>query len=304
MTTGDMHPDEAHTDAALVRRLLAAQFPQWAGLPIEHVRSAGTDNAIYRLGEDMAVRLPRRPASVAQVEKEHEWLPKLAPHLPLAIPIPLAKGDPGEGYAWNWAVHTWLQGQEAIPDRLADLSQAAVDLAGFATALQAVDAAGGPVPGRHNFGRGVPLSARDEFTRARIPECADLVDAAAVAAAWEADLNAPSWDRPPVWVHGDLAPGNLLALDGRLSAVIDFGGLGVGDPAVELIAAWSLFEGASRQAFREALAVDDATWARGRGWALSIALVALPYYRHTNPVIVETSLRTIARVLADHRDRP
>ena len=301
MPADRMHADEVDTDAPLVRRLLAAQFPQWADLPIEPVRSAGTDNAIYRLGDDMAVRLPRIHWATGQVDKEQRWLPRLAPHLPLAIPVPLATGAPGEGYPWRWSVCRWLEGENATIERIADPRQAATDLAHFITALQRTDPAGGPSSGPPNSSRGVPLAMRDAETRTAIAALRGMLDAGAVTAAWEAALHAPAWHRPPVWVHGDLQSGNLLAVKGRLSAVIDFGCLGVGDPACDMIVAWNLFSAETREAFRAALQVDDATWERGRGWALSVALIALPYYLNTNPVIVGNSRHTIAEVLAGHR---
>jgi aminoglycoside phosphotransferase (APT) family kinase protein len=296
-----MHADEVDIDAALVGRLLAAQFPHWANLPIEAVRSAGTDNAIFRLGDDMAVRLPRIYWATEQVDKEQEWLPRLAPHLPLAIPVPLGKGMPAEGYPWHWSVYRWLAGENATIERIADLRQTATDLALFIAALQRIDSTGGPRPGTGNSGRGVPLAMRDADTRAAIASCAGLLDTGAVTAAWDAALQAPVWDGLPVWIHGDLQSGNLLVERNRLSAVIDFGCLGVGDPACDLQVAWTLFSGKSREVFRRALAVNDASWARGRGWALSVALIALPYYLDTNPVIVAASWRAIDAVLADHK---
>ncbi len=163
-----------------------------------------------------------------------------------------------------------------------------------------IDPTGGPAPGDHNFRRGVPLADRDGYTRDAIAQSDGLLDTAAVTAAWETDLHAPVWDRPPVWLHGDLDPGNMLAVDGRLSAVIDWGGLGVGDPATELQPAWNLFRDESRNAYREAIGFDDATWARGRGLALSVAIVALPYYLNTNPVMVHGARCVIDEVLADH----
>jgi aminoglycoside phosphotransferase (APT) family kinase protein len=296
-----MHAAEVHTDAALVARLIAAQFPKWANLPIEPVPSTGTDNAIYRLGDDMAVRLPRIDRVVAQVDKEQQWLPKLAPHLPLAIPLPLARGIAAEGYPWNWSVYRWLEGANATVERIADLREAAITLAQFICAMQRIDPAGGPAPGAHNFGRGVPLDMRDAATRAAITSLDEMLDVGAVTAAWDAALETPAWDRPPVWIHGDLLPGNLLVDKGRLSGVIDFGGLGVGDPACDLLAGWTLFSGESRDAFRAALSADDATWARGRGWALSWALIFIPYYLNSNPVGVKTARNTINEVLADHQ---
>ncbi len=297
-----MHADEVDIDASLVRRLLSTQFPRWADLPIEPVASAGTDNALYRLGNDLAVRLPRIHWATGQVQKEHEWLPNLAPLLPLAIPVPEAMGEPGEGYPWQWSVYRWLDGENATLERLADASQAAIDLAGFVAALQRVDTAGGPLPGQHNSRRGVPLSERDSLTRAAIASLRGLIDTDAATSAWEAALEAPVWPNSPVWIHGDLQSGNLLATDGKLTAVIDFGCLGVGDPACDTIVAWNLFEAEARHAFRDTLHVDEATWARGRGWALSTALIALPYYRTSNPVLAAIATHAIAEVLAEHLD--
>lgn len=301
MSNGKMHADEVATDAALVEQLIAEQCPQWAGLPVVPVPSAGTDNALYHLGNALVVRLPRIAGAVAQVTKEQRWLPQLAPHLPLAIPTPLAQGEPGAGYPFPWSVYRWLPGENATLDRLADPVQAAADLAGFSAALQGIDATGGPLPGSHNFGRGVPLAERDAATRACSAELDQLgmVDAEAATAAWDDALQAPAWDGPPVWLHGDLQSGNLLAQDGRLNAVIDWGALGVGDPACDLQPAWNLFTGEARQVFRETLGIDDATWARGKGWALSIGLIALPYYHQTNPTLAGIARVAIEAVLAD-----
>ncbi|HEX2184474.1 MAG TPA: aminoglycoside phosphotransferase family protein [Chloroflexota bacterium] len=300
MPAGKMHADEVGTDVALVGRLLAAQFPQWADLPIAPVPSAGTDNALYRLGDDMVARLPRIQAATGQVDKEQRWLPRLAPLLPLAIPVPLAQGAPGEGYPWRWSVYRWLEGETATLERIAEPRQAARDLARFIVALQRIDPAGGPLPGMHNSFRGVPLAVRDTQTRAAIASLDGMLDTGAVTAAWEAALRTPAWHGPPVWIHGDLQAGNLLAVKGRLSAVIDFGCLGVGDPACDLMVAWNLLPAETRGIFRAALAVDEATWARGRGWALLIGLLALPYYQHSNPVLAAIARRAIGEVLADH----
>lgn len=299
MSTHKMHADEVANDISLVRRLLESQFPQWSDLPIEQMPPVGTDHAIYRLGDVMSVRLPRIHWAIGQVDKEWEWLPKLAPHLPLATPVPLARGMPGEDYPWHWLIAPWFEGEDATAEHLRDLREAATDLAAFISALQQIDATGGPRPGRQNFFRGVPLAVRDEQVRAAIPHWADTVDTAALTAAWDAALAAPVWGRPPVWIHGDLQPGNILASDGRLSAVIDYGCLGVGDPAADLAIAWSLFSGESRDVFRAALGVDDATWARARGWALT-GVGALPYYRDTNPAIVARARHQICEALVDY----
>ncbi|HEU5423143.1 MAG TPA: aminoglycoside phosphotransferase family protein [Nitrolancea sp.] len=295
---GKMHAGELDIDAALVRRLLAAQFPQWAELPLAPVPSAGTDNALYRLGAELAVRLPRIQEATAQVEKEQRWLARLAPQLPLAIPVPLALGAPSAGYPWPWSVYRWLDGENATRERLADPAQAATELAGFLAALRRIDPGGGPSPGAHNSFRGAPLARRDASVREAIVALRGMLDAEAVTAVWEAALQAPEWGDPPVWIHGDLLPGNLLVVAGRLSAVIDFGCLGVGDPACDLMSAWALFSGESREAFRAQLAVDDASWARGRGWALSWALIFIPYYLETNPTGVRAAWHTLAEVLA------
>jgi aminoglycoside phosphotransferase (APT) family kinase protein len=301
MCAQKMHADELAIDVSLVRRLLAAQFSQWAHLPLRPVASAGTDNALFRLGDDLAVRLPRREATAGQPEKEHRWLPWMAPSLPLSIPVPLAIGTPCTDYPFAWSVCRWLPGENVTRARITDPRRCATDLAQFIAALQRIDPTGGPPPGKHNFGRGVPLIERDAPVRAAIAALhgGGMIDSDVVTAAWEAALRAPAWDGPPIWIHGDLAPGNLLAVRGRLSGVIDFGCLGVGDPACDLMIAWTLFSGESREAFRAALAVDTATWARGRGWALSWALIFIPYYVETNPVGVKSARHTIAQVLAD-----
>jgi aminoglycoside phosphotransferase (APT) family kinase protein len=294
-----MHVDEVDTDSSLVARLLAAQFPQWADLPIKPVPSAGTNHAIYRLGSDMAVRLPLIEGAIEQMDKEYQWLPRLAPHLPLAIPVPLALGTPGEGYPLRWSVYQWLEGENAENQRIVEESQAALDLAHFITALQRIDAVSWSPPGPPISSRGVPLSTRDARVRSAIAELSGVLDTDAVTAVWDAVLQVSEWHGPPVWTHGDLLPGNLLVQQSRISAVIDFGVLGVGDPACDLIVAWSLLSAHTRYLFRTALAVDDATWERGRGWALSIGLIALPYYQSTNPVFAATARRMIDEVLAD-----
>jgi aminoglycoside phosphotransferase (APT) family kinase protein len=301
MPTGKMHADEVDTDTFLVSRLLAAQFPQWADLPIEAVRSAGTDNALYRLGDEMVVRLPRRERTSRTLEKERQWLPRLAPHLPLAVPVPLADGMPAEGYPCEWSVYRWLTGEDATVATVTDLSQLATDLAQFVAVLQRIDPTGGPSPGEHNAFRGVPLATRDAGTRAAIDSLRGAIDFGAVTAAWESGLRSPEWEHPPVWIHGDLDARNLLVEEGRLSAVIDWGCLGVGDPACDVMAAWKVLSADTRDIFRAALSVDESTWARARGWALSQALVALAYYTlETNPVFVLEARRWMAEILADH----
>ena len=291
-----MHVDEIDTDVALVRRLLAGQFPQWADLAIDPVVSYGTDHDIYRLGDHLAARLPRIGWATEQAAKEAEWLPRLAPHLPLAVPVQLAMGHPAEGYPFEWSVYEWLPGENAN-GTIDDLDQAAVDLAAFVKALRQVDASDAhPRPPR---GRGAPLAELDVGVRRSIKQLGDRVDGDATLLSWEESLNASEWDGEEVWVHGDLLPGNLLVVDGRLSAVIDFGGLNVGDPACDLQPAWNVFAGDSRTRYRAELQVDDASLLRGRGCALFQAVSALPYYWDTNPGMIRQASHALAQVLAD-----
>jgi aminoglycoside phosphotransferase (APT) family kinase protein len=296
MATPKMHADEIDTDVALVRRLLAAQFPQWAELAIDPVVSYGTDHAIYRLGDHLAARLPRIGWATKQAAKEAEWLPRLAPRLPLAVPMQLAMGDPAYGYPFEWSVYEWLPGENA-DGTVDDLDQAAVDLAAFVKALRQVDAT--DAHPRPPGSRGAPLAELDGQFRPALAQLGDRIDGDATLRSWEESLNAPVWDGEEVWVHGDLLPGNLLFVDGRLSAVIDFGCLNVGDPACDLQPAWNVFAGDSRTRYRAELQVDDASWLRGRGWALCQAVVALPYYWDTNLGMIRQASHALAQVLAD-----
>ncbi|MFJ2648057.1 aminoglycoside phosphotransferase family protein [Streptomyces sp. NPDC087420] len=284
-------------NAALVRDLVDTQFPQWAALPLELLDPAGSDHVIHRLGEELSVRLPRHAGAIGQARKESEWLPRLAPRLPLAVPVPVAVGQPGFGYPWPWAVSRWLDGEVATVGALADSSAAAVELAGFLTALQQFAPRPDLVEGSRDGLTGRPLADRDRATRTAIARVGDTFDTTATTALWDAALNAPAWDRPPVWFHGDFHTGNLLTVGGRLSAVIDFGELGIGDPARDLTIAFTLMSADSRAAFRAALDVDDATWTRGRGWALATGLNAYTSYAATHPRIAAQTTRQITAAL-------
>ena len=299
MGLGDVRASEVIIDVPLVRRLVAAQFPQWADLPIQPVASGGWDNRTFHLGEDMSVRLPSAQRYAAQVEKEHRWLPQLAPLLPLPVPVPLAMGVPADDYPWHWSIYPWIGGEQATVERIADLRQFAITLAHFLVALQRIDPAGGPPPGPHNFYRGGQLTVYDAQTRHAIAVLNGVIDTDAATAAWE-DALAATWHGPPVWVHGDVAAGNLLVQNARLSAVIDFGCTGVGDPACDVTIAWTFLSGDSREAFRAALPVDGATWARGRGWALWKALITLAEHRHADPRKANEARRVLDAVLAEH----
>jgi aminoglycoside phosphotransferase (APT) family kinase protein len=288
-----MHADETPTDVSLVRRLLTAQFPEWAALPIAPVPSSGTVNALYRLGDDLVARLPRTGWGVG-VAAELEWLPKLAPLLPVEIPVPLAKGEPAEGYPWEWGVYPWLAGEHPV----AGDGSLADDLAGIVHALQRVELAGTPHEGR---GGSEDLTQWDDAVRKALVELAGVIDTKAAEADWDACLEAAPWPGPPVWIHGDLMPANLLVRDGKLAAVIDWGGFGLGDPAVDLMVAWTLLPADARDAVRAHLAPDEDTWTRGRGWALASGLVALPYYVETNPELAENARYRIGEILAEAR---
>jgi aminoglycoside phosphotransferase (APT) family kinase protein len=248
----------------------------------------------------MVVRLPNLDRPALTLEKEIHWLPVLAPQLPLAVPEVVARGEPAEDFPFAWAVYSWLDGHPATDGPPADLGQAADDLASFVAALQRLDPNGGPGPGDHNVWRGEPLRRRDESVRSAILELGDAIDGEHVTAAWERALEAPDWDGAPVWIHGDLDARNVLVRDGRLSAAIDWGCLGVGDPACDVMVAWKLLDAETRPGFREALPIDDATWMRACGWALMQGLVAVSYWTlETNAALLREAESWLAEVLAD-----
>jgi aminoglycoside phosphotransferase (APT) family kinase protein len=292
----DFHQDgRAGIDAALVRRLIAAQFPQWAELPVTPVKIDGWDNRTYRLGSELTARLPTHETYTAAVHKEHQWLPLLAPSLPVRIPEAVAKGEPGQGYPYHWAIRRWIEGETASYDTVADLPAFAGSIAKLILALQSCDTTGGPSAGAHSFYRGAPPEYYNDETMEALAVLKGRIDTVLAREVWEAAL-ATSWDRPPVWFHGDIASGNLLVQDGRLSAVIDFGTSGIGDPACDLVIAYTFFYGDSRETFRTAVAQDPATWARARGWALWKALITLAADRDT-----EASHLAINEVLTDYK---
>lgn len=287
-------------NVSLVRCLVDHQFPEWKGLPILPVAMSGWDNRTFHLGESMLVRMPSAEEYALQVEKEHKWLPKLAPHLPLSIPIPLAMGEPGDGYPWKWSIYRWLEGESAASANIMDLSDFASHLAKFLRALQRIDASHGPEPGLHSFYRGGSLSVYDAETRRATEVLKGKIDVDAVIDVWESALRT-TWDKEPVWVHGDVSAGNLLVKDGILSAVIDFGQLAVGDPACDLAIAWTFFEGKSRKVFRDGLKLDDATWARGRAWTLWKAIVVAADFTNPNNAESRKCWGIIDEVLEEHK---
>ena len=300
-----LHHDEVSIDQDLVRRLLKAQLPHLGGLPLRAASAQGTDNVVFRLGAGLSVRLPRKPSAVGGLMIELEWLPRLAPSLPLAVPVPVASGDPSEEYPFPWTVCTWVSGEPLRPDSGLDV-EGAEALAGFVLALESADTCGGP-PVKAGERAG-PVAAYDTIVGAAIDGVRaataagriepGLVDERAAAEVWTSAMNAPAWEGPGVWVHRDLLGGNLVVVDGRLTGVLDFGGLAVGDPAGNVMAAFHLLSPEQQPAFRAALGADDATWARARGWALAQGLEALLYYLDTHPGMVAMARRVIAATLS------
>ena len=289
--TRKMHAREIETDAALVRNLLVAAFPHWAGLPIHPVPSSGTVNALYRLGAHMVARLPRTDWATGAIDRQERWLPVLAPALPVAVPRLLARGDPALGYPFEWGVYSWLPGRTFVAGELADEVGLARSLAALVLALWKIEPFGGP-PQRRGDLRGWDKPARDA-----IDALEGLLDGRALRAAWEESLAAETWSGAPRWVHADLMPANLLLESGLLSGVIDWEAAGVGDPALDLAVAWNALSAHAREVFRALVDVDEPTWIRGRGWALCTGLVALPYYIASNPELAANARFRITQVL-------
>ncbi|MGH3387089.1 MAG: aminoglycoside phosphotransferase family protein [Nocardioidaceae bacterium] len=294
-----LHDDEVDIDASLARRLLLAQLPEYGTLPLRRVASGGTENAVFRLGDNLALRMPMRPDAVGSLLNEVRWLSAVADHLSLEVPEVVSTGEPDEGYPFPWAVVRWLEGEDALTGQIDSIRHTSLALGRFVAELQGIDMTDAPPPGADGFFRGLPLLERDTTFRASLAQCEGLIDVARVAEVWEDALAAGDWDGPPVWLHADLIPGNLLLRDGRLVGVLDFGTMATGDPAYDVTPAWHLLDRDSRPAFREIVGADDATWRRARGLVVSGGVIALPYYLHSNPSMVQTARRGISAVLAD-----
>ncbi len=299
-----MHTNEIETNVALVSTLIASQFPQWQDLLVTPFESSGSSNNLYRLGDAMVVRMPRIAQAAAHVAKERHLLPILAPQLPLAIPTPLARGVPDVVFPWEWSIHRWIEGGNANSTSFAAGHEVARDLAGFINALHSINTGGAKnnayAAGAHNSMRGSPLTQLDNTARSNIAALRHEYSEAALTAEWELALHTDTWQATPVWVHGDLLFGNLLFQGGRLAAVIDFGLLGIGDPACDLMPAWCLFDASSRTVFRDVINTDAATWSRGRGWALLFGLMVVPYYTNTNSILAALGRTAINAVLAEN----
>jgi aminoglycoside phosphotransferase (APT) family kinase protein len=283
-----------------VRRLVASQFPQYADLAVTPVARSGWDNRTFHLGDAHSVRLPSAARYAAQVEKEHRWLPHLAASLAVPVAAPAAIGRPGEGYPYPWSIYRWLPGAPAEAAAPADPVAFAQDVADFLLALHRVDTTGAPVAGEHNFFRGGPLAVYDGETRTALATLGEGVDGAHARDVWSRAC-ASRWEGPPVWVHGDVSAGNLLVDEaGRLAGVIDFGCMGVGDPACDLVLAWTFLEGPARAAFRARLGLDPETWARARGWALWKAAITLAKAPGTDESKAAAARRVLDAVIAEH----
>lgn len=274
---------------SLVSDLIAEQFPQWSHLPLRPVEVSGWDNRTFRLGEEMSIRLPSGPRYALQVQKEQKWLPVLAPHLSFPIPEPLAQGKPSTNYPWNWSIYRWIKGGSANTLTFDDshLNLLALNLAQFLNELHKIDVRGGPLPGLHNYWRGDHLSVYDADTTATIAQLRGIIDERKAMAVWEKAIKS-KWSKDPVWIHGDFASGNILVKDNRLTAVIDFGCMCMGDPACDLVIAWTFFSNESRKIFKSHLCLDPDTWARAGGWALWKATFELAGIKDkTNPTALK-----------------
>lgn len=293
-----MHEDQLVSNIALIREILRDQQPQWAHGPITEIPSTGTDHALYRLGDDAVARVPLRRTATRPIDTEFRWLPWLAERLPVEIPRPLARLEPTPSFPYRWSVHSWIDGECGTTAPI-DRALLSVDLARVLRAMQGLDPTGGPPSVEAYCWRGIPLEMRDATTREAITSSRRSIDVATVTSAWETALDTPRWTGPPTWVHGDVAAGNLIFRDGRLAALIDWACMAVGDPACELVVAWELLDELSRESFRAELAVDDATWDRGRGWVLSTAVGALAYYEDSNPFMADQARQKLRSLLGN-----
>jgi aminoglycoside phosphotransferase (APT) family kinase protein len=299
-----LHLDEVAVDEDLVRRLVRSQFPELSGLALTPV-SSGTDNRMLRLGDDLVVRLPRKPSAAGAVAKEHSWLPRLAPHLPLTVPEPFGMGRPGDGYPFPWSVYRWIDGAELDPEQVEDRTRLGRDLAGFVRALHGIEVKDARREGALSSYRGGSLRGLSSWVAENIEACRGLegldLDLAALGSMWQEAMEVDEPEVPHTWMHTDLKPSNLLQRRGRLVGVVDFGGLSVGDPTAEHAATWDLPAGA-RHAYADELRLDTGTRLRARAWALGIALSGVPYYWSTWPDFVEECLRRLRRILSDPDD--
>jgi aminoglycoside phosphotransferase (APT) family kinase protein len=288
-----MHAQEFDINERLVRALILSQFPEWAHLPLQPVQSYGTDHALFRLGNEYVVRLPRVEWAAGSIDKEWLWVPQISKYLTTPISLPIFKGHPSDLFNWPWLILSWNEGHNPEFEKENEHVQLAADLAHFINQFHKIPVQSGPLSRR-----GLPLKSQDAETKEAIRQLANEYGAHALFSLWQELSNTPAWKSDPVWVHGDLLPGNIIVNNNLLTAVIDFSDVGVGDPACDLIIAWSLFDAPTRALFREKIICDDDTWQRGKGWALSIALIMLPYYKNTNPLLAALAHRMIENCIS------
>lgn len=272
-----MHKDDLQVTDALIRELLAKHTPQWADLPVHRVNSSGTDNALFRIGDGLVLRVPRRETAAQLVSKELDWLPHLD-GLPLAIPKLRYRGRVDLGIECEFGIFDWMQGEIATPENIHDVDDAAVALAGFLKALHKKATDRAPAAGPHNKMRGTPLTVMSMYVIPAIETVSDEINSYAAEELWRTAIS-ETHGAPPVWLHGDLKADNLLTTGGKLSGVIDWGLSAVGDPAADYATAWSWVNPEARETFKNALELSDSDWLRGKAWALYGAVIALSYYR-------------------------
>lgn len=294
-----MNAKQVLIDKSLVHHV-STQFPEWKNLTITPVEPGGWDNRTFRLGKNMLVRMSSAKRYEYGIQKEQKWLPKLAPHLPLLIPYPIALGKPDLAYPYEWSIYRWIEGETAEKGPISNYANFAISLAQFLIALQNIDSTNGPMAGAHNFYRGGSLRVYDSEMRQAITLLKGKIDKKTVIEIWESAL-ATSWNQSPVWVHGDISPGNLLVKNGQLYAIIDFGGLAIGDPACDLGITWTFFTGESREIFRKTFSFDSETWARGRAWTLWKALIIASGLSQTNNLEGKKCWQIINEILQDHK---
>lgn len=286
-------------NSTLVQRLVADQFPAWADLAIRPVSQGGHDNRTFHLGERMLVRMPSAACYAPQIKIEQQWLPKLAPQLPLSIPTPLGLGTPTKEFPWHWSIYTYIDGETASRARISNLNQCAKDLAQFLLALQRIESEFAPIPGEHNFYRGANPIAYDRQLRQMLSALKTKIDVKSILEIWELAI-ASNWQGKSVWTHGDISTGNLLINDGSLVAVIDFGQAAAGDPACDLVIAWTLFKDESRAVFKDQMSLDANTWIRAHAWLLWKTLTQLVDVESLNRFDLESHVHLIDEVIADH----
>ncbi|MBA3907744.1 MAG: aminoglycoside phosphotransferase family protein [Pseudonocardiales bacterium] len=300
-----MHKDDIDIDLALVRALVDRARPDLAGLPLRPLEASGSSNRLFRLGDELLVRLPRQPGGSRPIAKEARWLPYIGPALPIAVPEIVTVGEPDLGYPERWSLVRWIDG--ATPPIGSDDTAAARlarDLAGVVGALAGLDVPPEALtdPALHSY-RGEPLSAMDGATRQYLVDCRTLpgldLDLDGCERVWDEAMTLPDSEPAQRWLHGDLLAENLLVQEGQLAAVLDFGSLAVGDPTVDLVVAWEVLDPEGRELFRSLLGTDDVAWLRGRAWALAIALMTFPYYWQTMPERCAARLVMARAVLAD-----